>query len=109
VFDAPALQHAWQRERPPEPSPAAFTIRGSSQWTTGKLTKSGEAIAHFITVPTLDNLRNFFLTPTTETLSFFQQMRDAKSFVTYFEPRPLASKRLRAQRVTVEFDLYPAP
>jgi hypothetical protein len=28
-------------------------------------------------VPTLDNLRNFLLTTTTEVLSFFQQLREA--------------------------------
>jgi hypothetical protein len=28
-------------------------------------------------VPTLDNLRNFLLTPTAEMLSFFQQLREA--------------------------------
>jgi hypothetical protein len=27
--------------------------------------------------PTVDNLRNFFLTATTEVLSFFQQLREA--------------------------------
>jgi len=27
-------------------------------------------------IPTLDNLRNFFFTPTTEVLSFFQQLRE---------------------------------
>jgi len=28
-------------------------------------------------LPTLDNLRNFLLTPTAEMLNFFQQMREA--------------------------------
>lgn len=28
-------------------------------------------------LPTVDNLRNFFLTPTAEMLSFFQQVREA--------------------------------
>jgi hypothetical protein len=28
-------------------------------------------------LPTVDNLRNWFLTPMTEVLSFFQQLREA--------------------------------
>ncbi len=30
-----------------------------------------------VIVPTLDNLRNWLLTPTAEVLSFFQQFREA--------------------------------
>jgi len=45
-----------KEKRPPELFPAAFL----ESW-----------------LPTLDNLRNFLLTPTTEVLSFFQQLREA--------------------------------
>src|ERR1051325_2243744 len=34
-------------------------------------------------IPTVDNLRNFFLTPTAEVLSFFQQLREAPQMCTH--------------------------
>jgi len=46
-----------EREKPPEFSPAAFF----KSW-----------------LPTLDNLRNFLLTPPTEMLSFFQKWQVAR-------------------------------
>jgi len=48
------LRTTCKEERPPEPIPATFVL----------------------SVPTLDNLRNLFLRPTTEMLSFLQQVRE---------------------------------
>ncbi len=42
-----------------------------------KATRLSGLIQRELWLPTVDNLRNFFLTTTTEALSFFQQLREA--------------------------------
>ena len=53
--------------------------------------------------PTLDNLRNFLLSTTTEVLSFFQQMREAPSICESFRGASIAAYCIpRVQRVIVK-------
>ena len=52
-------------------------------------------------LPPLDNLRNFFLTPTTEMLSFMRHLWDVLILPLTLSSRALMRKRLRVRRVTV--------
>jgi site-specific DNA recombinase len=49
----------------------------NTTWQREKAAGADSSDLRPIWLPTLDNLRNFLLTPTTEVLSFFQQLREA--------------------------------
>ena len=49
----------------------------------------------------MDNLRNFFLTLTTEMLGFLQHLREGPNLPLHPKLRALTRKRLRVQRITV--------
>jgi hypothetical protein len=57
----------------------------------------------FNLLPTLDNLRNFFLTTTTEVLSFFQQCE--KRFSCLESPSEKSSPALQLAALTEQFEL----